>query len=563
MKLILKGEKDLPETPLSLSTMDWNLTGAWKNIEPFYLSKTPPCNAHCLTNQDIVIQLALCQEGRYEEALEVLRKRNPFPAIVGRVCPHPCEDNCNRKSFGGAIAISKVERFLGDWGIENNIKYQPITSKNKHIAIMGGGPAGLSSAFYLGLMGYNVTVFEAEPFLGGLLRTGIPAYRLPKDVLDAELKIFEELPVEFRCNARLGKDINLPDLSRYDATLIAIGRYSSPDLGILGEDNPQVFSGIKLLREINLGKKVEIGKRVAVIGGGNTAIDCARSLLRLGCKPQIVYRRTEAEMPAIRHEIEYAKEEGIEITFLAAPSKIIISGKMLKELEVIKMRLGEKDASGRPRPIPIPGSEYRIKVDAVVKALGETLDRTYVGEILTVEKGAIKKGQDFRTSNTEVFAAGDCAGGEGTVGAAIRDGRRAALFIDAYLESGTTFKEISMVSLRGGVDEVVEEKDLNPAYIKVLERKATADLEIDSRILGFDEVEKGFDKDSAIYEASRCISCGTCTGCDNCRLFCADNAICLKDSRYEIDYNYCKGCGVCAEECPRGAIGMRFVVREK
>ncbi|MBI1747014.1 MAG: FAD-dependent oxidoreductase [Acidobacteria bacterium] len=559
-RVIFETEDELPITAVSSASTEFNKTGSWKYLEPYYENLTPPCINKCLTGQDIVTQLRLTEEGRFAEAVQVLYQANPFPSITGRVCPHPCEQPCNRKAYGGGITIRAIEHFLGDYAATHHVMPPAASPNGKAIAVIGSGPAGLSAAFFLSLLGYSITVFEALQWIGGLLRTGIPSYRLPKYVVDDEVQKLRDLGVQFEMNKRMGKNLHLSELGNFSATLLAIGRGASMKLGLPAEEHDDVWNGIDLLQKINVGEPLTIGPKVVVIGGGNTAIDCARSLLRLGCEPKIIYRRTKAEMPAFKDEVKQTLEEEIPIDYLIAPMKLIEENGKLIAIECLKTRLGEKDESGRQRPVPIEGSNFSIPCDAVVKALGEKLDGCGLPETLKFDREKIIIENGYRTSHPGIFSCGDCANGEGTVGDAIRHGREASLAIHASLLEMPYAP--SLIPTRQGVNpEIAKFKQFNLAYFQKSAPPTLQALQPNERIYGFQEIESGLARNEAMREAARCFKCGTCTMCDNCRVFCPDMAIRPKRDRhsYEINYDYCKGCGVCVEECPRGAIHLRKV----
>ncbi|MBI4232132.1 FAD-dependent oxidoreductase [Candidatus Peregrinibacteria bacterium] len=552
----------VPFTAQSSETTARIKTGAWRNIEPFYKNVTPPCVGDCLAGEDVVRQLTLVSEDKFTSAVELLREANPFPAICGRVCPHPCELNCSRAELGGVIKIHMVERFLGDYSIEKGMQYQPRAKRKEKIAVVGSGPAGLSCAFYLAQEGFHVIVFESLDVIGGLLRTGIPPYRLPREVLDSELKIFGKLPVTFEFKKQLGVNISLDELKRFDASFISIGRYASRRLGLDNESAPQVYEGVNLLRSIHCGSVPSLGKTVIIIGGGNTALDCARSVLRLGCQPIIVYRRTENEMPAFKEEIEEAKEEGIKIITLAVPIQIKLKGSKLASVEFVRMELGKSDASGRPTPVPIQEDNFTLDADSLVKATGEIADLELLKSVVKVNQRGVVIDDNFSTPIAGVFSGGDCVGITGTVAEAIRDGRVAAASIEKYLTDTTNIK-VNIANTRGVQSEPFDKKRLNTTYIENAMAVASHRVSPQHRIGSFCEVYEGFTRGDILYEAGRCISCGTCTLCDNCLVFCPDRAVKRNSSGYHIDYDYCKGCAICVEECPRGAIYMRGASKNK
>lgn len=543
---IVKFEKisDFPYMPASLSDTLYNKTGSWRTFRPVHRNKIPPCNHACPTNENIQRYIYLILKGKLEEAYRVIMEDNPMPSITGRVCFHPCETACNREKFDRAISIHFIERFLGDFGLKIKEKWDIVDRKEK-IGIIGSGPAGLACAYHLRRKGYRVKVFEAESMLGGLLRYGIPSYRLPKDILDAEIRKLEEMGIEFEANYKVDSPHDL--LGRFDAVFVGIGATLSTSMGVEGEDTDGVIKGIEFLKRVNKGERVELGKKVAVIGGGNTAIDSARTALRLGSEVKILYRRSRAEMPAIPSEVEDAESEGIEIEFLVAPSKILSENGRLKGIECIRMELGEPDESGRRRPVPIKGSEFVILLDNVISAIGERVDLGFFDGLETTKWGV--KGDYFgRTSSERIFVGGDCLTGPSTVVEALGAGKRAAMAIDHFLRG-------EPLPAPGEVKPVEFER-LNLNYFKKKNRIEPEKLEPFERINNFEEVWKGFKKEELISECERCFSCGVCNGCDNCWVFCPDVSIIRNGEEYSVNYDYCKGCGICAKECPRSVIDM-------
>jgi len=595
-EIVFKTEADMPYLPMTLGTTLVNKTGSWRYIRPLYVDKTPPCNHHCPAGEDIVGYLALVREGKYKEAWELIKQENPFPGVCGRVCPHPCESECNREELGGAIAIHGVERFLADWAVRNE---EPgtrseslVTHHSSPVAVVGSGPAGLSCAYHLARLGYPVTVFEALPVAGGMMRVGIPEYRLPREVLDREIADIEALGVEIRTNTRVGSDIGFSDLlENYQALFIAVGLQRSRRLNIPGEEAKGVVHGLDFLRKVNLGEEVQVGPRVAVVGGGNTAIDAARTALRLGSEVTILYRRSRAEMPAIAEEVEEALAEGIGIRYLVAPTRILAEDGRVSKLECIKMRLGEPDESGRRRPIPVEGSEFIFEVDTVIPAIAQEADisfleaggwRLEVGSWkLEVERGRIVIDAAGATTGPGIFAGGDVATPFGTVAHAIGSGKRAALAIDRYLRGEELpdfppLDEAVHAVFRDIDPTIVRFEDLNLAYFDETGRPAQPQRPVEERVSGFQEVNLGLGEKEAQAEAERCFSCGTCNLCDTCFTFCPDVAIArlvpppypmplarLDGAGYRVNYDYCKGCGICAEECPRFAISMEEEIKWK
>ncbi len=576
-------EEKMPITGMSTKSTEHIKTGSWKYLEPYYKDLTPPCVDRCLSGEDIVVWLRLLEEGRLEEAVQCIYKANPFPAITGRVCPHPCETPCNRKAFGGGIKIRVLERFLGDYALEHNILPSwakqregidgyPLEAHKKttyKIAVVGAGPAGLSAAFFLKYFGYDVTIIEKEKVAGGLLSFGIPEFRLPKEIVQKEVEKLKNIGIKFKFNETLGKTVSLENLmNEYEIVLLAIGKPASSKLGLSDEEHPQVLDGVDFLKRVAYGEKVEIGENTIIVGGGNTAIDCARTALRLGKKPRIIYRRTRKEMPAIKEEVDTAIEEGVLVDFLTAPNKLIFEDKKLVALECIRMELGPPDESGRARPIPKKGSEFQIPVDTILKAIGEYMYLPHLEECkLGVENKQIKI-NNYQTNRERIFACGDCANNSGTVSDAITRGREAAYAIHAYLQSPQEFKKGNVFYLhiavdRGADSEVAKFKSFNMAYFQKEAPIETPIVPVANRIHDFTEVEKTITQEEAVKEACRCFKCGTCVFCDNCRIFCPEIAISFDGTKYVINYDYCKGCGVCVEECPRNAIHLREVGSEK
>jgi len=562
--IVFEHERDVPLFALSLGSMLFNKTGTWKNIEPFYADKMPPCNNLCPAGEDIVLQLALLKEKRFKEAAALLKSENPFPAICGRVCPHFCESECNRKELGGSISIRAAERFLGDHALATGWRPRKSARTGKKVAVIGAGPAGLSCAHFLNGLGHSATVFDEHEKPGGMMRVGIPTYRLPRDILDAEIEQVRSAGVRIECGARLGDSLSWKELSKYDAVCIATGFHRSRALNIPGEDSNGVLAGVELLERMNSGKTVRLGKRIGIIGGGNTAMDVARSVLRSGKKPVVLYRRTREEMPAITEEVDDAVEEGVEIRFLTAPTKVAGKSGTISHVICTRMRLGAPDESGRRRPIPVPGSEFRVKLDNLVCAIGEESDMSFLVPKIERDWRVITDDHGM-TGEKGVFAAGDVATGEGTVTHAIGSGKKAAFAIDRFLAGRRRAIPAGTMrfSPRRYGEDVTRFEDLNLYYFRHEERIEQDRLSLSGRKKGFKEVNLGFDRGAAVAEAERCLSCGTCNLCEKCYTYCPDLAVRWKRGRTGLvfDYDYCKGCGICCEECPRDAIDMREVAR--
>lgn len=538
-------------------------TGTWKFLQPRYEDKLPPCSHACPAGNDISKIIALLAQGDLMQAGQLLRSSNPFPATLGRVCPHFCERQCNRETLGGAVAVHMLERFLGDQSLESESSPPPLPATGRRVAVIGAGPAGITAAYLLALAGHRVKVFDDKPKPGGFLRTGIPDYRLPKAILDREIEAVERVGVKFTQEVRVGTDVNFGELKNgFDAVIVAVGAHALRPLAIPGIGSRYVFNGVALLEQILLGQIPRLPNAAAVIGGGNTAIDIARSLLRLGVKATVVYRRTEAEMPAIASEVKEAKQEGIAFHFLAAPTKIVLDGDVVVALECRQMKLGEADASGRRAPVPIPNSEFRLPVDGVVTAIGETVDL----EFLSKEEGGNLAEQRPLESNG-VFFAGDAVTSEGTVTAAVGSGRRVAALVDGYLAGrGMAQEAPSLQSLwerQPNFEKVADAKFLNSTYFTAEPRTRIRRLAGVKRSELFAEIVQGFSAKAALDEARRCLGCGTCNGCLNCYYWCPDVAIHRgsRNGELDIDLEHCKGCGICVEECPRGAMTLEEVGR--
>jgi NADH-quinone oxidoreductase subunit F len=458
-----------------------------------------PCSHICPAGVDAPRYIRFIAEGKFAEAVAVVREKIPFPSVCGYVCVHPCEAKCRRALLDEAIAIRVLKRFAAEhdtglWKVNSMVA--PATGKR--VAIVGSGPAGLTAAYYLAKLGHSVTVFEALPEPGGMMRVGIPDYRLPKDVLRAEIKEIEDIGVDIRTNTPVASLDGLFEQG-YNAVFLAIGAHQGIEIGVEGEDSPRVMECVSFLRDVSLGKEVKLGDRVAVIGGGNAAIDSARTALRLGAKEvTIVYRRTRSEMPASAEEIDGAIAEGVEVHFLAAPSRIISQDGRL-ELECLQMRLGEVDASGRPRPEPIEGSEFVLSFDTIIAAIGQRPEIPAPFNLTPGRGNTIQVAPDIlATSREGVFAGGDAVTGPASVIEAIAHGRQAAISIDKYLGG------------KGEIDETLAppEEVVAPLGEPVEGRRIEVPaLLVAKRLKGFSQVELGLSEEMAIKEAERCLRC--------------------------------------------------------
>lgn len=565
----------MPMIAFSAGDMEWNRTGAWRTQRPFYEDKTPPCSAACPAGNDIVAFIQKIAKEDFEGAWNVIKEESPFPGVCGRVCFHPCESKCNRGSFDESVAIHSLERFVADFGSRLNKQIEKVGEKKKEkVAIIGSGPAGMSCAYHLARLQYDVTVFESFSLAGGMLRMGIPSYRLPRDVLDRELSDIEALGVKIRTGVSLGEDLKLEDLKDYQAVFISTGAHHSRSLNIPGEREKGVLSGLELLKKINLQKRVTLGDKISIIGGGNTAIDVARSVIRLGKKATILYRRSREEMPAFEDEILEALEEGVKIRYLVNPIRI---GQKdgLKRIECLRMELGEKDESGRRKPVPIPNSNFRMDVDNLIVAAGEEIEASFLPEELEKKEGIVLTRRDGSTGVKGVFAGGDLTSTQRTVAHAIGSGKKAALAIDCYFKDRDSEEAIRQaligegpsLSITGYIHpeaslrnpHVVAFEELNMDYFEPVKRQREMKNRVKDRIKGFKEVSATFSRGAALDEAKRCFNCGTCNECEICYVFCPDLSI-LKSGgifSHQVNYDYCKGCGICFTECPRGAISLK------
>ncbi|MGC8785969.1 MAG: NAD(P)-binding protein [Anaerolineae bacterium] len=528
---------------------------------PFDNSLMPPCQMACPLHMEIGEYVDLIAQGRVMEALQVIRSGNPFPAICAYVCTHPCEDACRRGQVDHPIAIRALKRFAIEFGGDRMIQEEAKTTHSEKVAVVGSGPAGLAAAYYLRKLGYPVTIFEAHSALGGMLRVGIPQYRLPREVLDIEVQRLTQMGVEIRTNTRVVSLDLLFELG-YQAVFITIGAHQGLRLGIEGEESPGVVDGATFLREVNLGFQPSVGTSVAAVGGGNVAIDAARTALRLGAKEvKILYRRTRAEMPADPAEIEQALEEGVEICFLVAPVKITRENKRLR-VTCIRFELGEPDSSGRPRPVPIQGSEFDMEFDTLITAIGQA-PRIPEDFHLRIGKGSTIQVDPVTllTNRPGVFAGGDAVTGPATVTEALAAGRRAAQRIDEYLQHKYPLPEKEKPTIA---------TDLLPKTIEAI-RKAyrlePARLAPEERVQGFHPIELIYDWQSAVDEARRCLRCGMgaeilfqdrCATCLNCLRVCPYHVPYVDESgTIQIPADQCQACGICVAECPAQAIVLR------
>lgn len=541
--------EDLPDVTISSTSTRVNLTGFWRNMRPVLDEKAGPCEKACPLGNPIPRYMNAIQQGDLEEAARILMERNPLPAVTGRVCPALCEVGCNRRKLEGSVNIKNVERFLGDRF--SHLKARPPEKETgKRVAVVGSGPAGLTAAYFLRKAGHTVVVFEKDDAPGGILRYGIPEYRLPNRVVDQEIAHLQAMGITFRTGVTLGKDLTVEDLQRdYDAVVLAIGAHEERRMGIPGEEFS--MSGLEFLRSVAKGTWKGEGRRVAVIGGGNVAMDVARVAKKLGLEPVVLYRRTRKEMPAIEEEIAHAEADGIPFEFLVQPVAIEKTPDGLT-LRLQKMKLGEKDRSGRPRPVPIEGAVEERTFDIVIRAIGERPAFRFLPDTLLGEDGWIKA--DKHTGATAlpgVFAGGDLVEGPSLVVKAMAWGHRIARAVDHYLTTGElpakepVRKTASLAFIR--LDAFAPKPRLEVS--RTLTVRETGELSLQQ------EEVATWEEAQVLEEASRCFVCGTCNGCTVCATFCPD-AVITMNGKPQIDYDHCKGCGICVEECPRAALSM-------
>ena len=523
-----------------------NKTGAWRTEVPSYVHRLPPCNGACPAGENIQGWLYHAEEGDYEAAWRVLMEDNPLPAIMGRVCYHPCETACNRVQIDEAVGINSVERFLGDEAIKQGwaVERPRVEVSGKRVLVVGAGPSGLSAAYHLMRLGHEVVIRDAGPLPGGMMRFGIPKYRLPRDVLDAEVQRILDMGVALECDSKVDNVLEALREGSFDAAFLAVGAHIGKRAYVPAGEAARIVDAVSLLRSVEGEEPPQLGRRVVVYGGGDTAMDAARTAKRLGAtEAVVVYRRSRDRMPAHDIEVEEALEEGVLMKWLSTV-KHADEGKLLIE----KMEL---DASGFPQPT---GELEELEADSLVLALGQEADLSLLEGVpgIEVEDGVVQVGPNMMTGQPGVFAGGDMVPAERTVTVGVGHGKKAARHIDGWLR-GMAYEPQPK-------NEPATFDTLNTWYYAEAPRTVRPQLEAARRRSTFEEVVSGLDESTALFEARRCLSCGTCFACDNCYGVCPDNAVIKLEPTgsyaYAFDLDFCKGCGICVEECPCGAIKM-------
>ena len=522
-----------------------NETGSWRDERPTYIDRLPPCNNACPAGENIQGWLYHAEEGDYAAAWQVLVQDNPMPGVMGRVCYHPCETSCNRAKLDQAVSIHAVERFLGDYALQHGLKPSfEAEPSGKRVLIVGAGPSGLSAAYHLARMGHQVTIREAGPMAGGMMRFGIPKYRLPRDILNGEIQRILDMGVELELETKV-EDIEAAfTQDGFDAVFVAVGAHLAKRTNIPAHAAGKILDAVSVLRDMETGAEPpQLGRRVVVYGGGNTAMDVARTAKRLGVdEAMVVYRRTRKEMPAHEFEAREAEEEGVMIHWLRTIKQIDETTFTVEKMAI--------DQDGRPQPT---GEFETLEADTLILALGQDVDTSFLEEVPGVEiarDGVVQVTPQMMTGRPGLFAGGDMVPSERTVTVAIGHGKKAARNIDAWLR-GETYEAPEK-------HELADFDLLNTWYYDDAPQRVQGQLDLLRRQSGFEEVLEGLNEENALFEARRCLSCGNCFECDTCYGICPDNAV-IKlgpGKRFQFNYDYCKGCGICAAECPCGAIAM-------
>lgn len=593
--------------PISVSSGSTlaNRTGSWKYIQPIYQDKIAPCNAACPVGTDIEGYMNLLRQDRVDEARELLLRENPMPGVTGRLCEHPCQSQCSRAKFDDAVNIHAVERWLADLEPAKAHAPAPRTRAEK-VAVVGAGPTGLAAAYHLARLGYAVHVLEADPEPGGWLRWGVPEYSLPRPVLNREIERVRAEGVTIQCGVRVGRQLDWKELDAYDAVFLASGARLCEPLERGRTERPALRPGVEFLREVRAGDTGAVGRRVVVVGGGDTAIDCARTAVRLGAEATVVHAGTREHLLGTGADVERAEAEGVTFEYLAMPKTVLArehaddesamdairtmydAGEVdhphthLVGLECLRVSNPDRGGNGAARMATIPGSEFTLAADTILTAFGSEPDLACFPPDVAMKGYTVKADEFGRTSRPGFFAGGDVAGERHTVAHAIGAGKRAAIGIDHWLrtKAGEALPPLDSRALRyGGVgntsitrwrdddpvkrtnelNEVVAFEQLNMAHFTHVPVHPDRVTPAGAGGEAFAEVNVGLAPDDALAEAKRCFNCGVCNMCELCMIFCPDVAIKKHTGDrhgFSLSYKYCKGCGVCVEECPRGAMTM-------
>jgi 2-oxoacid:acceptor oxidoreductase delta subunit (pyruvate/2-ketoisovalerate family) len=582
-KKTVKSQKtdNIYRVPVSRAPMKANRTGSWRYLAPFVNLKNPPCRAACPLAVPVSEFIHLIETGRPNDAAKEIINENPFPAICGRICVHPCEDRCIRGQFDQGLAIHMLERYAGDNSYPLKINIDKLNDKN--IAVVGAGPSGLSAAYFLLRMGYHVTIFEANDEPGGIIRYGIPEYRMPRSDLKKALENVLSLGPVLKTGTALGKNLSFSDLDKFDAVFLGTGAHRGKDTELHSQNPGDIISGIDMLRRIAFGEHAGIGSRVIIIGGGNTAIDTARSLLRIGKKPVILYRRGIEDMPAFAKEVREALREGIDIEPLALVKEIIKEGDKVIGARCVKVELDKDDKTGKTNFTELENTYFFMEADNIVSATGEIPDLEIFPQGINWDGDKLFINEFAMTGMPRVYAGGDLVRQPHLVVHALASGKKAAISMDASfsgIDQAEAFRLINIAGnglsfgeylrIRPGLIRKKKMKpglpadvcgfdEINLDYFDHAERAREKKLSLSERVNTFHEVHAGYDRGTSLNESGRCFHCGSCILCDNCIVYCPDISISenKKENHVVIDYEYCKGCGLCAEECPRGVIDMK------
>lgn len=559
---VAKSDAALIPSTWTTGSTDVIKTGTWRASLAQHIKAPAPCHGACPVNGEIAEWIGLARARDFHASWQVLARHNPFPAIAGRICHHPCETACNRAGYDEALSICKLERFVGDQALAQGWGFEPAaTAQTGHVAIIGGGPSGLSAAYQLRRMGYAVTLYEAQAELGGLMRYGIPAYRLSRDVLDGEIFRIVAMGVTVHCKHRIeGADGFKRLREQHDALYLALGAARNKRLPALDYSQPWVCDGATYLAGANAGKPVALGKRLVVIGGGSAALDAARSARRLGHDVTLLALEQRAQMPAQAEEVIEALEEGITLTDGTRLDSMIDGGAQGLTLNCTKVAFVPGTLRGQFTLTPVEGSSFALSADAIVTSIGQDPDLAVLGDGFAAAGGLLKTDAQLATSTTGVYAGGDMVSMARFVTEAIGMGERAALGIASELRQ----REVGAPSLAVSHyddEPLVPLAAISTFYHAKRERAQTRLLDASERLKRHAEVQLGLEIEQALAESERCFSCGTCINCDNCVVYCPDMAVKRVGDGYIVLTDYCKGCGVCVKECPTGAMKMQEELR--